>query len=168
METICTALSGFVAVKHEKTGLLVSNTGLVYMRVGGKFSKTYEWTKGSYNKQGYLRISYQGREWRVHRLVAECFIPNPENKPTVDHIDRVRDNNSVDNLRWATTAEQNLNTERVLFKGDPKVVKDSWNKANHDKILAYKKKYRDNNKEKLLAYQREYRARKRNNTNSNI
>ena len=43
----------------------------------------------------------------VHRLLAEAFIPNPANKPTVDHKDGNRQNNSLDNLRWATYAEQN-------------------------------------------------------------
>lgn len=43
----------------------------------------------------------------AHRLVAEAFIPNPDGKPTVDHIDGDRQNNDVSNLRWATYSEQN-------------------------------------------------------------
>ena len=45
----------------------------------------------------------------IHRLLATCFIPNPENKPQVDHINRNRQNNRLENLRWATVQENNAN-----------------------------------------------------------
>lgn len=51
------------------------------------------------------------KNFYVHRLVAEVFIPNPEGKPIVDHIDRNPHNNSVTNLRWATISENRLNSD---------------------------------------------------------
>jgi hypothetical protein len=62
------------------------------------------------DKKSYLGIglSKNGKKknYRLHRLIAEHFITNPENKPTIDHIDRNISNNSLDNLRWATDKEQ--------------------------------------------------------------
>lgn len=49
------------------------------------------------------------KTYSIHRLVAQAFIPNPENKPTVDHINRDRLDNRVENLRWATYTEQRGN-----------------------------------------------------------
>ena len=45
----------------------------------------------------------------VHRLVAAAFIPNPDNKPEIDHIDTNRSNNTVSNLRWCTKQENRMN-----------------------------------------------------------
>ena len=56
-------------------------------------------------EKGYIQIS----GGYLHRIVAQLFIPNPENKPQVDHIDTDRNNNRVDNLRWVTQSENNLN-----------------------------------------------------------
>ena len=59
---------------------------------------------------GYPRVNV-GREnpRTIHRLVALTFIPNPDNKPEVDHIDRNRLNNKLENLRWVTHSENELN-----------------------------------------------------------
>jgi hypothetical protein len=63
-------------------------------------------------RDGYLISSISDKKDRmVHRLVAEAFIPNPNNKKFVDHIDTNRSNNNVNNLRWATYKENNNNEE---------------------------------------------------------
>ena len=54
---------------------------------------------------GYKRIQFDGKSYCIHKLVAQAFINNPDNKPQVNHIDGCKTNNSVDNLEWVTRAE---------------------------------------------------------------
>lgn len=60
---------------------------------------------------GYLRVFLYkdgiGKHYKVHRLVAETYIPNPENKPCVNHIDECKTNNALQNLEWVTHKENN-------------------------------------------------------------
>ena len=64
-----------------------------------------------HDKYGYgmvnLKKNGEHRTEKVHRLVAKAFIPNPQNKPCVDHINGVRDDNRVENLRWLSLADNN-------------------------------------------------------------
>ena len=74
--------------------------------------------KPSLRGNGYLQVYLGGIRipQLVHRLVAEAFIPNPGNKPTVDHIDGNKSNNRVENLRWVTQKENN-NNPNTKWKG---------------------------------------------------
>ena len=63
--------------------------------------------KPQYNHAGYLRFDLLGKKCRAHRLVAEAFINNSNNKEEVNHINAVRDDNRVENLEWNTKSENN-------------------------------------------------------------
>ena len=63
--------------------------------------------KGLDNGHGYLFVQLckdgKAKNCRINRLVAMAFIPNPDNLPEVNHKDKIRTNNRVDNLEWCTT-----------------------------------------------------------------
>ncbi len=76
--------------------------------------KTNKFLRFSINSDGYLVLNLRGVEQKlllVHRLVATCFIPNPENKPFVNHLDGNKQNDHVSNLEWSTAKE---NTEHAI------------------------------------------------------
>lgn len=61
------------------------------------------------NSDGYLFFHYKNKNYMIHRVVAELFIPNPDNKKCIDHINTIRTDNRVENLRWCTIKENNNN-----------------------------------------------------------
>ena len=98
----------------------ISNFGTV------KNNKTNKIMKPSNHIDGYKVICLckngNVKQFRVHRLVGNAFLENPENKQMIDHIDENRANNNVKNLRWATVRENLANRGKQInnksgFKG---------------------------------------------------
>ena len=103
-------------------GYHISRDGLLYSRYNsrGKLTQEYHQNKLYTRSNGYqqvvLKIRNLGllRRVYIHRLVAEVYIPNPENKPCVCHKDNNRVNNRVENLYWGTYKE---NTDQAIEDG---------------------------------------------------
>lgn len=83
----------------------VTDDGRVYSIRRDKWLKVCCNPDSKHTSQQYGRVNINGKVNYVHRLVAEAFIPNPDNKPTVNHINGDKGDNRVENLEWATMKE---------------------------------------------------------------
>jgi hypothetical protein len=75
--------------------------------------KTGKLLKSFVNHRGYLRINLNGKSKFIHRLIAEYFIPNPDNKPQINHINGNKLDNRIENLEWTTNSENMLHAYKT-------------------------------------------------------
>lgn len=90
----------------------------------GKLFKLIEIKHGNYTQ---VVVGLCGKRFNVSRLVAETFIPNPENKPEVDHKNTNSTDNRVENLRWTTSLENHNNPLTKKHMSDAMKGKIPWN-----------------------------------------
>lgn len=123
----------------DSPGYLVSATG----RVISVKSGTPRLLLLRVDARGYSLVQFSwGRQNRrlctVHRLVAQTFIPNPENKPQVNHIDGVKTNNRVANLEWVTPKENSQHDSAMGLMDGPKGERCARHILNDEDIAVIK------------------------------
>ncbi|MBO7715231.1 MAG: HNH endonuclease [Methanobrevibacter sp.] len=121
----------------------VSNCGNVRQNKKNKLLKPYISKQNGY---AYIYIRDNNGKYlnkRIHRLVAETFIPNPLNKCDVNHKDFNRSNNCVNNLEWVTRSENNLwSSERISKSAKRKTIsQETRNKFSQRQISKSKNPY---------------------------
>lgn len=94
--------------------------------------------KKTEDKNGYLFVALgaKSKNKKVHRLVAQAFIPNPENKPEIDHIDGNPQNNNIENLQWANRRE-NINNPITIERMKQNALKQ-YKKRNRNELGQFK------------------------------
>ena len=109
---------------------IIGYEGLYAITTCGKVwsHRRQRFLKPADNGHGYLQVILckdgVRKHYRVHRLVAEAYIPNPENKQYINHKDTVRNHNWVNNLEWATAKEnKNYVGNKPYEKGTIKKVR---------------------------------------------
>lgn len=119
--------------------------GFYYISNNGDFYSTFtkRLLKPQKDHKGYLYVEIGRKKYKVHRLVAEYFIPNPKNLPQVNHIDCDKTNNNVNNLEWVTNRQNyewslkngTFSKEFLKYKGNHKLI---WKR--HKEIAELKDK----------------------------
>ena len=105
----------------------ISNFGRVFSKKSNKVMKNRV-----VSKNGYQQITLDNSQLLVHRLVAQAFIPNPNNLPCVNHKDENKKNNDVRNLEWCTYKYNNEYNGRI-DKCRDKISKTLLEKTEHPK-----------------------------------
>lgn len=147
---VISCLTGKMVKKHPTLDIWCRDDGAVLLPRAG-------WVYGSLDVKGYRRVHVDGKDHKVHRLIAETFIDNPYTKKTVDHINRIKDDNRVENLRWATSKEQADNrhtSEECLAKYGVRSCEDR--NAYARSLYANNQQFRENQKENTRKWRLEH------------
>ena len=135
--------NGFKQIPYSKTHAVNENGDVINIR-------RRDYIKQSLNHKGYPMVCLENKRSRtVHRLVAEMFIPNPDNKPQVNHINGIKTDNNVNNLEWNTNAENikhafdNDLIDRNLIKINAMGSNNNMSKLSESDVLTIRELAKD-------------------------
>lgn len=105
-----------------------------------KSLKSNKFLNGSFDNQFYKRVTFFDKKcYKIHRLVAIAFIPNPENKPQVNHINGIKHDNRLDNLEWCTGIENMQHANKNNLVPFMKGIKNGRSKLTEIDIIEIRK-----------------------------
>jgi len=116
-----------------------------HKRQGSKFIDG-QIMKTTHDTKGYLQVHLSGTRnshHSAHRIIARAFIPNPENKPQVNHRNGVKDDNRIENLEWCTQSENMRHALDTGIKVAPKGEMSGGAKLKRDQVLAIRTRYNE-------------------------
>ena len=102
----------------------------------GRVTHNGKLLKATDRGNGYLTVYIEGKNRYLHRIIAQAFIPNPENKSEVNHIDGNRSNDCVENLEWVSRLENAKHAKEVL-KRDWCMIRHKVQMITKDKNILF-------------------------------
>ena len=148
------------------TKLWCREDGAILLPPSGTKFRRFRWVFGSEASWGYRVVGCCHKHYLVHQIVCRAFNGlSPEDKPEVDHINRIKDDNRPDNLRWVSRRENEDNKDRVdcAFEkygvrqcDDPKAYHKAYGEAHYEESQTYQKAYRATHKAEINARQAAY------------
>lgn len=131
-------------IKIPDSTFEVSSIGRVRNTLTGKMRAL------SVDGSGYHNIMLHNRKThKIHRLVAEAFIPNPEEKRTVNHINGIKTDNRVENLEWATYQENSIHSIKTGLQVSLKGSQHGASKVSEDMVLKIRNDHKNDKVEYL-------------------
>ena len=131
---------------NENDGVVIHNKYVVF-KSGDVFNLHGVKMVGMIDRCGYRELILNGKNHRVHRLVAEAFIPNPNNLPCVNHIDGNKQNNFVKNLEWCTHSENMIHAYQTGLEQPRCGEQHHAHKLTEDAVKYIKQLYAKRDKE---------------------
>jgi len=136
----------WLPVKGFENYYLISNLGNVIRKYGTSHLKPKK-LKHLFDKDGYCRVNLKVNQKtntkNIHRILAEAFLENPDNKPQINHINGVKSDNRIENLEWCTLSENRQHAYKTGLQNglSRRGVKNNFAKLENKDIIEIRKRY---------------------------